>query len=260
MTQHMKTITLVSIVCMLIPNALLAQSVTESARKHIEHLCSPRMSGRGYVNNGAQIAADYIDSCFRSYDMGVWFMQDGAFSHIIPNFDYEKMKNLPVPEGHEPFWGDGRRHWLVPVSDFWIDTVKPFNVYEDYDPIGFDDDETSSSENNDDEENDDSEDEEYDEEEIDTNVSDIVFKDYFCQKNIYQDEFSYKVNVFPDKMNVTIDEAPLKPGVDFLVDAMSAGGSKTLKCVPFDKKDLHNICTGTNTTELKQKIQNSMLY
>ena len=39
------------------------------AQNHIQQLSSPKMYGRGYVNNGIGIAANYIDSCFTSYQL-----------------------------------------------------------------------------------------------------------------------------------------------------------------------------------------------
>lgn len=44
-------------------------SQQEIAKKHVQQLASPKMYGRGYVNNGVGIAANYIDSCFTSYNL-----------------------------------------------------------------------------------------------------------------------------------------------------------------------------------------------
>ncbi len=41
----------------------------ETALKHIAILSSPQMYGRGYVQNGVGLAANYIDSCFSSYKL-----------------------------------------------------------------------------------------------------------------------------------------------------------------------------------------------
>ena len=48
------------------------------------------------------------------------------------------------------------------------------------------------------------------------------------RKGSYFQEFSHPVNTFPGKMEVKCANRPLKVGVDFIVDAASAGGNITL--------------------------------
>ena len=66
---------------------------------------------------------------------------------------------------------------------------------------------------------------------------------------------TYPVNTFPDKLQLTVDGMQLTAGTDFMIDAISGGGTATLKCIPFNKKDLQDICTGNNTSALKEKYK-----
>ncbi len=85
------------------------------------------------------------------------------------------------------------------------------------------------------------------------------FKNYGIQAFDYFDGYTqdvtYTVNTFPDQLSLTIDNVELTPGKDFLIDAISAGGSGSLKCTPFSNKDLQDICSGLNTKELKEKYK-----
>lgn len=88
---------------------------------------------------------------------------------------------------------------------------------------------------------------------------DSCFKAYGLQPFEYYEGYaqpvSYPVNTFPNEMILSIDGVQLTPGQDFLIDAMSCGGNKTLKCVPFDLNDLRAIVANTNPTEFKKKYQ-----
>ncbi|MBR6265932.1 MAG: hypothetical protein IKR66_05000, partial [Bacteroidales bacterium] len=66
---------------------------------------------------------------------------------------------------------------------------------------------------------------------------------------------TYPVNTFPDKLQLTVDGTQLTAGKDFMIDAISGGGTATLKCIPFNKKDLQDVCTGNNTSALKEKYK-----
>lgn len=50
----------------LLSSSFFAQD-SSGIRRHIDTLCSPFMHGRGYVNNGDKIAAEYISSEFKKY-------------------------------------------------------------------------------------------------------------------------------------------------------------------------------------------------
>ena len=52
-------------VCMLGNNSINAQNL-ESTKKHISILCGPTMSGRGYVQQGVNVAADYLSNQFQT--------------------------------------------------------------------------------------------------------------------------------------------------------------------------------------------------
>lgn len=76
----------------------------------------------------------------------------------------------------------------------------------------------------------------------------------FQYYNGYTQEVIYPVNTFPKALSLTIDGTELKPGEDFIIEAISAGGTKKQNCYLFTKKDLQDICTGNNLTELEDKI------
>ena len=76
---------------------------------------------------------------------------------------------------------------------------------------------------------------------------------------------TYPVNTFPDKLQLAVDGTQLTAGKDFMIDAISGGGTATLKCIPFNKKDLQDICAGNNTSALKEKykskyVQNCLIF
>ncbi len=80
----------------------------------------------------------------------------------------------------------------------------------------------------------------------------------FQLQNLFDEEVSsvtYSVNTFPDKLQLTIDGTQLTAGKDFMIDAISGGGTATLKCIPFNKKDLQDVCTGNNISALKEKYK-----
>ncbi|MCQ2959329.1 MAG: M28 family peptidase [Bacteroidales bacterium] len=137
------------------------QAQIEDGRKFLNELCSDKMHGRGYVNNGIQNASNYIYNKFREFGL------QSIFTDKECNPDSNK----------------------------------------------------------------------------------TVSRDCYIQR------ISYNVNTFPDKLNITIDGQKLIPGEDFIVHEISGGGEKTLKCIPFNKKDLQNICLGQKTTELKEKYK-----
>ena len=118
----------------------------ESGRKYLNDLCSERMHGRGYVNNGIQNAEKYIQQKFESFQLQNLFDEEGS-------------------------------------------------------------------------------------------------------------SVTYSVNTFPDKLQLTIDGTQLTAGKDFMIDAISGGGTATLKCIPFNKKDLQDVCTGNNISALKEKYK-----
>ena len=118
----------------------------ESGRKYLNDLCSERMHGRGYVNNGIQNAETYIQQKFESFQLQNLFDEEGS-------------------------------------------------------------------------------------------------------------SVTYSVNTFPDKLQLTIDGTQLTAGKDFMIDAISGGGTATLKCIPFNKKDLQDVCTGNNISALKEKYK-----
>lgn len=77
-------------------------------------------------------------------------------------------------------------------------------------------------------------------------------------QNLFDEEGSsvtYSVNTFPDKLQLTIDGTQLTAGKDFMIDAISGGGTATLKCIPFNKKDLQDVCSGNNISALKEKYK-----
>ncbi|MCQ2608498.1 MAG: M28 family peptidase [Bacteroidales bacterium] len=137
---------LIYIIAIFISVNLFAQQ--QEGKKHVQKLASPEMYGRGYVNNGIQIAEKYIISCFKNY-------------------------------GIQPF-------------------------------------------------------------------------DYF---DGYTQDVTYTVNTFPDQLSLYIDNVELTPGKDFLIDAISAGGIGSLKCIPFSNNDLQSICNDSNIKELKEKYK-----
>lgn len=54
----------------------------ETAKKHIQELCSPKFYGRGYVNNGVNIAATYLENQFTTLKLkpfGDSYTQSYAF-------------------------------------------------------------------------------------------------------------------------------------------------------------------------------------
>ena len=118
----------------------------ESGRKYLNDLCSERMHGRGYVNNGIQNAETYIQQKFESFQLQNLFDEEGS-------------------------------------------------------------------------------------------------------------SVTYSVNTFPDKLQLTIDGTQLTAGKDFMIDAISGGGTATLKCIPFNKKDLQDVCSGNNISALKEKYK-----
>ena len=80
----------------------------------------------------------------------------------------------------------------------------------------------------------------------------------FQLQNLLDEENSsvtYSVNTFPDKLQLTIDGTQLTAGKDFMIDAISGGGTATLKCIPFNKKDLQDVCSGNNISALKEKYK-----
>ena len=80
----------------------------------------------------------------------------------------------------------------------------------------------------------------------------------FQLQNLFDEENSsvtYSVNTFPDKLQLTIDGTQLTAGKDFMIDAISGGGTATLKCIPFNKKDLQDVCSGNNISALKEKYK-----
>ena len=80
----------------------------------------------------------------------------------------------------------------------------------------------------------------------------------FRLQNLFDEENSsvtYSVNTFPDKLQLTIDGTQLTAGKDFMIDAISGGGTATLKCIPFNKKDLQDVCSGNNISALKEKYK-----
>ena len=80
----------------------------------------------------------------------------------------------------------------------------------------------------------------------------------FQLQNLFDEENSsvtYSVNTFPDKLQLTIDGTQLTAGKDFIIDAISGGGTATLKCIPFNKKDLQDVCSGNNISALKEKYK-----
>lgn len=86
---------------------------------------------------------------------------------------------------------------------------------------------------------------------------DSCFKAYHVQPfeyyGSYDQSVSYPVNVFPKEMSLSLNGFQLIPGQDFLIDAISCGGNATLKCVPFDPNDLHDVAANRNIPELKKK-------
>ena len=150
------------IVFLALPSLLLAQEANKESlfiqdynavadgRKFLNDLCSERMHGRGYVNNGIQNAEKYIKQKFDEFHLEQVTLENGD-------------------------------NWGFPVS--------------------------------------------------------------------------YPVNIFPDKLQLTVDGETLTAGKDFMIDAISSGGTTTLKCIPFSKKDLQDVCAGNNTTQLKEKYR-----
>ncbi|MBO7124448.1 MAG: hypothetical protein J6V74_01225, partial [Bacteroidales bacterium] len=132
------------ILFLVFPSFLSAQ--VENGRKYLNDLCSERMHGRGYVNNGIQNAEKYIKQKFESFQLQNLFDEGGS-------------------------------------------------------------------------------------------------------------AVTYPVNTFPDKLQLTVDGVQLTAGTDYMIDAISGGGTATLKCIPFNKKDLQDICTGNNTSALKEKYK-----
>ncbi len=134
------------IIAIIISSNLYGQQ--QEGKKHVQKLAAPEMFGRGYVNNGIQIAEKYIISCFKNY-------------------------------GLQPFeYLDG-----------------------------------------------------------------------------YTQDVTYTVNTFPDQLSLSFDGTKLTPGKDFIIDAISAGGTASLKCIPFSNIDLQNISNDTNIKELKEKYK-----
>lgn len=80
----------------------------------------------------------------------------------------------------------------------------------------------------------------------------------FQLENVFDGETApveYSVNTFPDKMELSIDGNNLMAGKDFIIDAISVGGTATLKCIALNTKDLQDICSGNNTQQLKEKYK-----
>src|ERR1700744_2344849 len=55
--------------CLLSFPAIAQKKVRDWLTQQADTLCSPAMSGRGYVNNGRLKAADYIEQQFRSFEL-----------------------------------------------------------------------------------------------------------------------------------------------------------------------------------------------
>ena len=70
------------IVALLLCFPFTAFSQQEIAKMHVQQLSSPNMYGRGYVNNGVGIAANYIDSCFTSYNLKQFSSLEGYHQKV----------------------------------------------------------------------------------------------------------------------------------------------------------------------------------
>jgi len=57
-------------------------------------------------------------------------------------------------------------------------------------------------------------------------------------QNSYQQYFEFPVNTFPKEMLMIAEDDTLKPGIDYLVDPSSAGGTYTYKTLYFDGDEL----------------------
>lgn len=54
---------------LLLGNCLQAQTAIDTLKKHLNILAAPAMHGRGYTNNGVNLAADYIQQEFSNYGL-----------------------------------------------------------------------------------------------------------------------------------------------------------------------------------------------
>lgn len=88
---------------------LFLQAQVDQARVHVEKLCSPAFHGRGYVNNGDAIAADYIAEQFKA--VGCSSFSSGFFqSFEFPVVAFPGKMEVSI---------NGKK--LVPGTEFVVD-------------------------------------------------------------------------------------------------------------------------------------------
>lgn len=90
------------------------------AKKVIDTLASPSMHGRGYVNNGDKIAADYIAAQFKSFGL-VPFKKNGSYfqEFSFPVNTYPGKVELTFG------WKDGKKEKAVPGEQFLVRCESP---------------------------------------------------------------------------------------------------------------------------------------
>lgn len=122
-------------VCCLLPCAICTaqqnREIITYARGIIDTLCSPNMHGRGYINKGDSIAADYIKKKFEEYKLksfGTNYYQNFYISvNVIKNinrFIWGDLKDLTPGKNYQVLsFSSSAISWNLPSKIVWIDST-----------------------------------------------------------------------------------------------------------------------------------------
>jgi len=116
------------LICFIIFSSIVsAQTAQEYGKNIVKIVASPDFFGRGYVNNGCAIAADFIESKFKEYGLkpyGKKFKQYFSFDvNTFPTVVEMKVDNVVLDTGKEfivsPISGSSKGNFSL----FWIDST-----------------------------------------------------------------------------------------------------------------------------------------